>query len=266
MKKVILLLIVFIVFGCENEVVVENYPNSKIIFKSYSVNKKGQKEGIYEEFYRSGQIKKVLYYSKDIISDTAKYFSMNGKIDSIKIFKNSKEYIRIFKDDNLISDGWKINNKKTGIWNYYSNKSIKEKSFEYIDLCNQQYLNQGWFFDSNGKIIKSKSNFLLIKTPSKVKINDTINIAFEYIPKLSDRPTIVSCQSIQIDEKFCNLRNINLDTIITLTTSFNRKVLFTEKGKYNIRGFIEEHNNLSIDNPKDYKLRHVYYNIFLDVN
>jgi mRNA degradation ribonuclease J1/J2 len=83
--------------------------------------------------------------------------------------------------------------------------------------------------------------------------------------EIINTPTIVACHSINIDYKYCNLRNVKLDSIITLSTSFNRKMFFKEKGKYNIRGFIEEHNNLAINNPKNYKIRHVYYNLLLNV-
>jgi hypothetical protein len=252
--------------SCKNREIIEFHDNTTIIKKKYYINSKGEKDGFYHEYFKNGRVKIISNYIKNKIIDSTIYFQYDGKLDKIINHKKNGDFVKEFNNNIKTAEGFMEKGLKKGKWNFFNDKLIKTKTLEYINLCGTQYLNQGWHYDSKGDTIKIKSNFLKIKINQKISPNDTINIFFEYFPILSNKPTIVACQSVDLDDDFCNINKISLDTLITTSTKFKRKILFKDKGIYNLRGFIEEHNNLSINNSDEYKLRHVYYNLLIKVN
>lgn len=83
---------------------------------------------------------------------------------------------------------------------------------------------------------------------------------------MTQKPTLVIFFSTKIDKNFCNLKKVKLDTLIVQKDKFETKFIFDKKGTYNLRGFIEEHNNLDIKDFKDYKIRRLYFDKTLIVN
>jgi antitoxin component YwqK of YwqJK toxin-antitoxin module len=265
-RKIVAFLVLICLFSCKNEEIIEYYKDKKTINKRYFVNSDGQKQGVYKEFYKSGKLKNISIYDKDIKKDSSMFYSNLGELEKVVYFKKNKEFAKEFQNNVLIAEGIIENDIKIGKWNYFNKFSKKEKVLEYINLCGSQYLNQGWYFNKDGDTIKERSNYLTVRLDKSIlKRNDTINLFFEYFPFLSKKPTLIACQSNNLDNKFCNIDKSSLDTIITQSTKFKRSLLFKDKGTYFIRGFVQEHNNLAIDNKKDYKIRYVYYSLNLKV-
>ena len=257
-KHIYCLLFLFLFFSCSKKEVKTFYDNGNL-FKEYEVLD-GKYDGKYIEYYKNGKQKKVSYFDQGVNIDSTICYNNDNTVDLISYYrKGDSIYEKKFKDNKVDSEGYILKTLKVGKWKYFSTGKEISKILEYVNLCDKQYLNQGWYFDKVGDTINNKGNWLEIKYKKKISINEEVQINFKYFSYLTKNPTLVVCFSTKIDEKFCNLDKVKLDTMIVQSNKFETKFLFDKKGTYNLRGFIEEHNNLEIDNIKDYKIRRVYF-------
>ena len=93
---------------------------------------------------------------------------------------------------------------------------------------------------------------------TKYKINEVIDIHIKYKPVFSDNSISVFFASPNIDDTFCNLSSVKLDTVYSKTNEFIYRITFSKKGIKKIKGYIKEYKN--VKNDKDVDVRIVYVN------
>lgn len=266
-KKIIIPLLFSIIFYSCNENKTEYYANGNV-FKIYSLNKNGKLQGDYKEFYDNGELKEISIYENGVKVDSSLYFN-NGKINRIDYYLgNDTLLIKNFEKGKIRSKGKFYKGQKVHIWEYYSENEKKEKVFEYINLCGKQYTNQGWYFNHNGDTLIKNSNFYKLNNFSnKIKHNEALAFQMFYKPILENSNSFI-CLSPLIEEDFCNINNVTLDTIFAVNSNniFDIHVSFSKIGNRNLRGFITEYTKRTVSNDSaEYNERKVYFDIPLTI-
>lgn len=195
-----------------------------------------------EKIYKSGKIYKEIFYEKNIDSYDSIFYYKDEKIET-KIFSKdslSDFYVNYYSNGNIKSEGFKVCDKFIGEWEFYKPNGKLDKILDYVIICDSSYLNQGRFFDSNGKILLGKSNFYEVEYKPESNINEKIKFSFKYI-RMYNGSNVDLFISDEIESSFCNL-----DTKKYLIESFNGEKInanigYSSKGKKNLRGFIQEY-------------------------
>jgi len=235
------LLILFSLTSCK-EKKCEFYSNGKTK-SEYSLNSSRKIDGNYKEYYPNGKLKIKHIYENGVLKDSSVYFDTRGKLIEIHYHKVGFDYCKVYDnyDLKLIShEGYLKNGKKINKWKFYRGYKVS-KIFEYIDSCGNQYTNQGWCFNKNGKLIDSGSNYYSFKIKNSIaEVGKAINFQAFYKPTLSKNSIVFICMSPKIEKNFCNTDKVKLDTVLPVNNKFNFDVAFTKKGKKNLRGFFNE--------------------------
>lgn len=156
MKKKLPVVIIFCLMylSCTNEDYVTSYYSNGQIKRKMHLSSSGDLDGLFQEFYKEGQIKLQGYYIKNHVHDTIKSYYQNGNIKEI---------------------GFMDKGKKSGWWYYYYNNGNLKKEKEYILTEDSlSLLNQWISYDLKGQINYDKSEFFKINLPDT--INKGINI------------------------------------------------------------------------------------------
>ena len=135
-------LIAIFLFACKNEKVVKEYYSNGNLKFTVQVDEKGVQNGLYEQYYDSGELLKKLTYKEGKIVDTVLIYYKNGKV---------KEKGKLYNDSLKI--GW---------WNYYSSNGNLINKNEYLILGDSIYKNQTIKFQPDGNVGKLyySSNFI----------------------------------------------------------------------------------------------------------
>ncbi len=267
LNKILIIAVIFSFFSCKKDEI-EYYPNGKIL-KEFTVAN-GKLEGEYKEYYLNGNIKKIHIYKKGVLIDSSIYYNETKKIIEIQYHLDNKSiFSKIFENNILKSEGKYYSNQKRGKWKYYYQNGKIKQIFEYIDLCGEQYTNQGWDYDKKGELIQKKGNhYSLSIQKKKIKVNETIDFEIKYNPILFLNSNSIICTSQDIDKSFCNLRKIKLDTLYSTNHNFVIRLSYSTKGNKNFRGFIKEfyHKNSDHKDSTIYGERFVYFDIPIKVD
>ncbi|SEP69223.1 hypothetical protein SAMN05421824_0074 [Hyunsoonleella jejuensis] len=181
------------------------------------------------------------------------------KIESDQIKKN------FYSNGILKSEGLTFgNNQPIGIWHYYDSTGILTRTAEYIKINGQAYINQDWYFDKNGDKRKNKgSHFILTFEKDTIKLNEPVKAKIDLVAPLFKNKNsnilvvVPKDYSINFNEDFSNLKEVNLDTTFNLnleqdmkntlglTTDFGKSAAFgryfNSVGKKKFRGIIVEY-------------------------
>lgn len=144
MKKLLIIIVLMTCVSCNKDKFVEvKYPNGNIKSRIH-INDKNFTDGLYEEFYETGEIKIRTTYTDGKLLDTVFTYHKNGMLKSKGKQKNSLPF------------GWS---------NYYDSNGNLTIQKEILIVDEKMYLNQVKYFDKNGKIDPKKSSYfdLLIK-------------------------------------------------------------------------------------------------------
>ncbi len=262
MKKKLLLLLTFLMFGCKNDLEkkVEYYPNGKV-YREYFVNSKNEYEGEFTQFNEDGTYFKKGYIKNDKFIDSVIFFEEN-KISCIEYKKDSDTvFLKYFDNEKIHSSGYELNNIKIGKWSFYKDNKISNV-IQYIDLCGTEYLNQGWFYDNNGDLDLKKSHFIEILDLKKTyKINEPIKFKMKYNSLWKNNSFSIAEFHTKVDNNFCNLKKIKKDALLSKEHVFVFSISFAEKGKKNIRGVIGE-----VLEKNDNKVRELFFDIPIEIN
>jgi hypothetical protein len=220
---------------------VYEYYDSGEIMKSYEL-KENKLQGEYKEFYENGNVKLVHLYKNGMLIDSSIYYTEMAKIDKILYYiTTDTSYLKKFENGKLSFEGKFFKNNKVDQWRFFDSDGRLEKVFEYIDLCGTIYTNQGWYFDNRGDTLKDKSNFIkFLNFREKIKEKEILNFKILYSALLNNDSNSFICLSPKIQENFCNINDVELDTIYPKNNSFDISVRFSKKGKNNLRGFVTE--------------------------
>ncbi|WP_157831476.1 hypothetical protein [Confluentibacter flavum] len=156
------------------------------------------------------------------------------------------------------------NNQPIGIWNYYDSTGILNSTVEYIKINGKSYINQDWVFDKNGDTLKNKgSHFKIVFEKDTIRLNEPIRAKIDLTTPLFKNKNsnifvvVPKDYSINFNEDFSNLKEVNLDTTfnlnlenemknsIGLTTDFGKTAIFgryfNSIGKKKLRGILVEY-------------------------
>lgn len=261
-KKLMFIWLVITVISCNNFEKKE-YKDG-MLFKSYILNDENEFDGFYNEFYKNGNLKVSHNFIKGVLVDSSVYYNYDKTISDIRYYyKKDTVFCKTFKKNILESSGEAFKNRKIGYWNYYNVKGIIFKKQEFINLCGKHYMNQSWEYNDSNQIIKDKGNhYQIILKERKYFVGDTINIKVIYTPALGHESRNIIYVSPTISSYFCNIKEVKLDNWYSDSREFNSKVVFTTRGKKNLRGYIQEYL-FQKDKPKsmEYLYREVYFDI-----
>lgn len=235
------IIVLFLFLSCKKK---ENdfYSNGKIK-SEYYLNSDGERDGSYKEYYPNGKLKINHLYENGVLKDSSVYFDDSGNLVQIYYHKAGIDYCKVYKNYklNLIShEGFLKNGMKINKWKYYDGHKVS-KVFEYLNICNSQYTNQGWCYDGNGNLTDKGSNYFSFKIKnSRVRIGEKIVVEAFYKPALSKNSKVFICMSPKLDNKFCNIDKIKLDTVLSINNKFKYDLVFKKEGTKNLRGFFNE--------------------------
>jgi hypothetical protein len=206
-----------------------------------------------------GKILNIEYYDDNGFLKTKKNFSENGDLISIFEFKKGEKIKMMFYDGNrLVSDlflekkdiwnqriyydnitiygNGKIDNqgRQIGWWSFFDNNKILKQKQEFMNIDNNQYLNQAIIFEKNGKIDFKNSFFISLNIK---KIKDKIyRCKLNYNNQKSKISEAAICIGNDIKEDFSNVSSVHLDTVNIINKSF--PIEFENTGEKIIRGFL----------------------------
>ncbi|RAR49755.1 toxin-antitoxin system YwqK family antitoxin [Flavobacterium lacus] len=260
--NLISIFLIIILSSCQNREV-EYYENGKIK-KSYE-QKDNKFNGQYKEFYENGNIKLIHIYENGILKDSSVFYNEGETIHQITHYlKKDTTYVKIFQNEKLSSEGKYFQNMKIDKWKYYDKHEKLEKVFEYITICGKHYSNQGWYFTSEGDTLIDKGNFIKYTNLKRnLKPKEILHFQMLYKSILPENSKSFVCLSSKIQDNFCNINEVKLDTIHPQNNSFDVLVSFSKKGNKNLRGFITEYQiegYISKDSFR-YAERKVYFDI-----
>jgi len=110
-KFLSLLIVIIIIFSCEEkDVVKEYYPNGMLKVK-VEVDKEGIQNGLYEGYYDTGEIEQKMNYVNGKIVDTVFYYHKNGKVREEGVLYN--------------------NDLKIDWWSFYDSHGVLKNKSEY---------------------------------------------------------------------------------------------------------------------------------------
>lgn len=250
MKKIFLGLISIILFSCneKSNEIIEYNKEGKLISKMYVNSDKVLDSAIH---YKDGIVNKSYFDKHNTNSFYFKSFANNGK---------------------LIAEGNTINKLKEGKWKFYDSDNRMRKVVEFKNICDEEYPNQEWNYESNGKLNISKSSFFSYtfkNSKFESKVNNELTI--KYIPLIKKEGVIsVIYFSPDFDNKFCNINKVKKDGLKSSGNDvvFKINIGFKNKGKKNFRAYIEEHfyEDTNKKEMVNHKTRRVYIDIPIIVN
>ena len=261
--KIVCLICVFLTnISCDEKLkkVVEYYPNGNA-HREYFVDENGLMQGKGIIYNKEGVIESFVFFKDNKPIDSIINYS-NNKISSIIIFKDSANLVKNFNNGSLVSEGHMFGGKKIGYWNYYKNNK-KYKVIQFINLCGEQYSNQGWVFNDKDNLVSKGSNFFrIIDKKDRYKKDEEFVFYVKYQSLWGDESMSNYAMSTKITNDFCNIRQVKLDSFTTQKHLLKFYYKFSEKGKKNIRGYIREYGFIEeVKNDFVFKERKVYFDI-----
>ncbi|MGG5507365.1 MULTISPECIES: hypothetical protein [unclassified Myroides] len=281
-NNICLLLILFFVISCNKK---KEYYENGGLYKVY-YQKSNFLHGKYEEYYPTQNLKILSYYVNGKIGDSIVEFYDTPKLIVKSIQYNLKEdsIKKVFysKEGKKLEEGILYKHKRIGEWNFYDDDQVSKK-LEYLIVNGEQYVNQGWYYDKEGKIRKNIGNHIKIEMKSDtVNVNEIVKVLITLeMPLFSfDSDVVVYIPkdyTHELKSDYSNFYEIEMDTLLSLKNekrqkeynSYNLQVLtalkFSKRGQYNFRGVLQEihpnYENSGIDlNLNDSIARKIYFN------
>jgi hypothetical protein len=186
------------------------------------------------------------YFSNKEYDSSHKY--TNNKLTSIVYSKGDSVYLK--KYDNLgkiESEGFLYDDIKVGLWKFYKDGNI-DKVFEYINLCGEQYLNQGWYYDGKGKLLYENTNYYEVqdyKPTLSVGEKTDVKIYYKRLLRTQNEKQeniLGFCLVKDTISNYCySLKNENIKCLYDITKD-TIEFEFSSKnvGKFYVTGFIRE--------------------------
>lgn len=213
--KHLLILTVIFLFSCiKKNIKDEFYPNGGLKLRA-EVNESNILNGLYEEYYETGEIKVKSTYKNGKITDTVFTFHKNGKIESKGIQRNN------------LPIGW---------WNYYDLEGKLNEQKEILIIDEKPFLNQIIRYDSKDKIDYKNSSFFDLRIKDTLVVGGNKGEVFYYHDTLGYQKRYIR---IIIDNQYSE-NMVKKDTFVGEESKnwfgiYNRKT-----GNKTVSGIIEE--------------------------
>jgi len=205
------------------------------------------------KYDENGNIKQIEYYGDNKKIDSISIYRANGnKLRDIIVLNQNLNFLKNYYATGTIeSEGAVLKEYKNGWWNTYTKDGKLRNKYEFKKIGGKEYVNQSITYNSNGRIIKEKSNYFKIYFPDTIGIGKT-KIDLFYKP-FSDESDIFVCVGYNINDDFSNLVSADIDTF-HFKASDPKKWLglrYLTKGKRTVRGFIYERHLEAKESTKD---------------
>jgi antitoxin component YwqK of YwqJK toxin-antitoxin module len=229
-------LMIFLIFtSCQKEMKKKEYYPSGNLKMIAGINNDSIFDGLYEEYYETGEIKVKTFYKNGLIIDTVFSFHKNGNVESKGIQKNSQQL------------GW---------WFYYDlNGKLKEKR-EFLLVDETPYLNQIIRYNSNGIIDYGNSSFFDILIKDTLKLGGNLGEINYYFDTLGYEKRFIR---IIVENKYSESL-IKQDTFVSTENKKWFGVYNYQKGLKKISGKIEDqmifkNNTIGKKSEDEFKIR-----------
>lgn len=170
-----------------------------------------------------------------------------------------------YTNGNLKSEGALLSkNQPIGEWAYYDSTGVLIRKAEYLKINGKSFINQDWYFKSNGDTISNKgSHYEIYYLADTIKINEPVKAKVDLTAPLfrNENSEILIIlpkdYSINFNEDFSNLKEVDLDTTfnlnmekemredLELSTNFGKSAVFgryyNSTGHKKFRGIIVEY-------------------------
>ena len=134
---------------------IDNYPNGRVM-RVVPYNQQGQYDGIFRQYYESGQLAQKGSYKKGLGQGEYIWYYEEGSIKQKAFYKNDKiEGIvtSFFPGGKIAQTVNYVNGKKEGeLIEYYENGKVKEKRF----YVNGKEEGKSLFYDEKGNLMKTE--------------------------------------------------------------------------------------------------------------
>lgn len=230
--KYLLLLIILCFFSCNKENVKEEfYANGNLKFK-VQVNKNNILDGLYQEYYETGEIKVKSNYKNGLLIDTVFTYHRNGKIESKGIQKNNLPF------------GW---------WSYYDSEGRLIEKREILIIDENPFLNQIIKYNPNGKIDYKNSSFFELKIKDTLILGGNMGEIFYYYDTLGYQKRYIR---IIVDNQYSE-DLIKKDTFVGEKSKNWFGIYNYKTGNNTISGIIEDQLIFTNEdkNPPEYTIR-----------
>jgi hypothetical protein len=231
-SKYLLSLVIICFFSCNKENVKEEfYPNGGLKLKA-QINKSNIFNGLYEEYYETGEIRVKSIYNNGLLIDTIFTYHKNGKIESKGIQKNSLPF------------GW---------WAYYNADGRLNEKREILIIDKKPYLNQIMRYDSKGKIDYKSSSFFVLDVKDTLSLGGVIGEIFYHHDTVGYQKRYIR---IIVDNQYSESK-IKKDTFVGEESKKWFGIYNHKTGNKTVSGIIEEQLIFGGDNktPSDYTIR-----------
>lgn len=242
-----------LVMSCENDthfLKINKYPTGELLTKtSYSL-KDSLIDGAYKEYFKNGQIKKIIYFKNGIPIDSAMQFFETGelefkemkKLDTIHTYHYFKTgevslYKKFLNTDPTIEIDWSV---------FYDMKGDISDSIQHIRFKGSSYMNQRINYFKNEINIDSSNYYRF--TLNKIENTDRFYLKITYEPFIK-KAHVFFILGKQLNSDFSNIREVELDTIFMKNNTITTSVL-TDSSK-TFKGFFYEYlviNENVVDN------------------
>lgn len=255
MKKTFLLnIILFLFLSCSDAKFEKHYYSSGEIQFLIELNNIGQRDGIFQEYYKNGQIKTTSNYLNGKRVDSIKGYFKSGELEFIQfesLLKRDSVY-KFYKDGTLFSKGLIENRKISGWWDFYNMMGYKSHSIDYKLIQDSIINNQLKVYNDDLSIVKDSSYFIDQKMLDTMVVGKIYPFEITYHSNLSDSSTVFFCYSKNFDESFNNINSVKIDTLYTGSHTISSQIKRNEIGRSNFRGFfVEKHSEIAGVNSKD---------------
>jgi antitoxin component YwqK of YwqJK toxin-antitoxin module len=231
-----------LVHSCKEKPLIEYHDNGNVSKKYFEKN--GSYEGIYKDYYSSGNLMTIKYYAGGIEKDSSLYYydDLGNNIEHINYYHSSDSIRQVYfyksgikkKEGYINEDGIAI-----GKWQFYDDKQSLAYVKEFKKVNGKEYLNQVWSVNENKDTLYYKSHFfnlytsrdtLLLNEPFKAIIRVDIPLFKE---EKSSVYVLMPKGKKNFNKDFSNERKIELDTFYSLSKDLkNQKWFKDEKEKY----------------------------------
>jgi len=227
--QIYLFTIGLVVTSCSNKnpLIKEEYDTNKMLVKKYSINKNGDKNGFYKEYYPSGALKYDFNYTDDFYNGEQKIFFENGNLQSKSFYKASvidSLQFWYYPDGKIKSEYFWLDGRQFGVQKLYSARGYVEEIYFASSLCDSCMI-ADIHLDSIGQIINKKGQLVsCITGSSKIGVGDTLKaIFYGLIPEnYKSVSKLVDIKNNVRNERPVFLSNINNNKGYLLLMSFEK--------------------------------------------
>lgn len=238
-KKIkIFVLYVLVIYSCNDNKLRKEYYSTGELKKEYIL-----RDGVVisdKWYHKNGQLQYIFEIKDDLKLDTLFEYYENNQV---KNYITQLHYPYIFykgfdENGDLSIEGRLFNKRKTGWWNYYKS-TILEKQVYYMIEKDTSFVAQLKFFDSEGNVDESKSDYVKFIIPDTLYVGKSTG-TIVYRKKLGEFSQENVCIGYGLKPDYSNIVKTRVDTFYSGTNSGFFAVDFVKTGKQNIKGFIYE--------------------------